>query len=124
MTLYIVTRPEINAFDAKPPLVVNGIEIEYELDTPCHLDDLAVEAINNTFGLNVAECVADHDISSPASGDGDGAASPDGGAADGSADSDTTNPLDHDGDGLPGKESTSTKGTRRKAAAKTATTKE
>lgn len=147
MTLYIVTRPEINAFDAKPPLVINGAGIEYELDTPVHLDDVAVEAIRNTFGLTVTEYAVaeeaesapepelapeptlDPDTTSPASGDGDGAASPDGGAADGSADSTTQHPLDHDGDGapggsLPGKESTRTKGARRKAAAKTATTKE
>lgn len=100
MTLYIVTRPEINAYDAKPPLVINGVEIQYELDAPCHLDDVAVEALNNTFGLTVTalddeasepelapEPQPDPIISSPASGVGDGAASPDGGAADGSADS-------------------------------------
>lgn len=105
MTLYIVTRPALNAADSKPPLSINGVEIAYNLNTPCKLDDDAAEALRNTFGFTVApvgsdeqddtapepeltpEPPLDPDTTSPASGESDGAASPDGGAADGSADS-------------------------------------
>lgn len=102
MTLYIVTRPALNAADAKPPLSINGIAIPYRFDHPCELDEGAAAALRDTFGFTVTpvddasadepepqgepDGVPDPETTSPASGDGDGAASSDGGATDGGAD--------------------------------------
>ena len=126
--LYVVSRIALLANDAKPPLSINGVEIPYEFDTPCDLDDDAAHALANTFGFTVTPVdgsdaepqpepeqepegepdlnlsVIDTDTQSPVGDDGgDGAASPDGGAVDGGADSTTEqHPLDHDGDGKKG----------------------
>lgn len=90
MTLYIVTRPEMNSGDAKPPLMVNGIAIPYEFDTPIELDAAALALLRAADGLTVTEAPADEPEAepvsqSPATGGGDGTASPDGGVADGGA---------------------------------------
>ena len=112
MSLYIVTRPALLANDAKPPLSINGVEVPYEFDTPIELDKAAVAALRDSLDLTVTEYVAeepepaaepegegepdldpsvnDTDPQSPVGNDGgDGAASPDGGAADGGADTST-----------------------------------
>lgn len=110
MSLYIVTRPALLANDAKPPLSINGVEVSYEFDTPVELDKAAVAALRDSLDLTVTEYVADEsepavepegepepnpsvndtDTQSPVGNDGgDGAASPDGGAADGGADTNT-----------------------------------
>lgn len=136
MTLYIVTRPEMNSGDAKPPLAINGIAIPYEFDTPIELPEEALALLRAADGMSVTEAPADEPEAepvsqSPATGEDDGTASPDGGVADGGADTNTApHPLDHDGDGnpggsLPGKQSTRARGAaKKKAAAKVATTKE
>lgn len=91
MTLYIVTRPEMNSGDAKPPLAINGIAIPYEFDTPIELPEEALALLRAADGLTVTEAPADEPEAepvsqSPATGEDDGTASPDGGVADGGAD--------------------------------------
>lgn len=93
MPFYTVTRSELNKADAKPPLMVNGIAIAYAFDTPVELEPDAAAVLGDTFGFTVTPVEADAPepepepvLQSPATGEDDGAASPDGGAADGGAD--------------------------------------